>query len=182
MAWAHDDSAKIKELESQISELQKRITILELSAGPEMKAATDMVSRLMQADKEYKDKKANLKSAAEYLGIKNWNIKQRDLKYGQKEFEVSVWLTNKTDKKISLVNGYVVFTDVAETTFRRVEFSGDLSLPPNQTLKYKAVEANIYEKDLEQFLDEDKKHLYSAHLDLEKIAFSDGEVVSIAPF
>ena len=44
-----------------------------------MKAATDMVSRLMQADKEYKDKKANLKSASEYLGIKDWNIKQRDL-------------------------------------------------------------------------------------------------------
>ena len=70
-AWAHDDSAKIKELEGQISELQKRITILELSAGPEMKAATYMVSRLMQADKEYKDKKANLKSASEYLRIKD---------------------------------------------------------------------------------------------------------------
>ena len=70
-AWAHDDSTKIKELEGQISELQKRITILELSAGPEMKAATYMVSRLMQADKEYKDKEANLKSASEYLRVKD---------------------------------------------------------------------------------------------------------------
>ncbi len=183
MATAHDNSPKIKEFERQIAELQKELKLLKLAANPEtaktINNAMEFLGRLEKKGEDLREEQASKKYVGDYLSIADWSLKKIIGKYGQTDYEVSVWLQNKSSRKIALVNGAVVFSDKADVFFREVEFSGDISLQVGQTQKYRAIEPHIFVKDLDVILASDTPHLYSAHLEIEKIVFDDGEVLEV---
>ena len=183
MATAHDNSPKIKELERQIVELQKELKLLKLAANPEtaktINNAMEFLGRLEKNGEDLREEQASKKYVGDYLSIADWSLKKIIGKYGQTDYEVNVWLQNNSDRKIALVNGAVVFSDKADVFFREVEFSGDISLQVGQTQKYRAIEPHIFVEDLDVILASDNPHLYSAHLEIEKIVFDDGEVLEV---
>ena len=182
-AWAHDNSPKMKELERQIIELQKELKVLKLATNPEtaetIAGAMNLLKNLEKSGQDYKEEQASKKYVGDYLFIADWSLKEIKGQYGQKDYEVSIWLQNKSDKKIALVNGSVVFSDKADSFYRKVEFSGDISLKAGQTQKYRAIEQHMFIKDLDVILTSDNPHLYTAYLDIEKIVFDDGEVIEV---
>jgi hypothetical protein len=206
VAAGNDDNKILKKLdaiEKRLSKIEKAIdagaALRPLFAeNPDL--SKDLAKQLEALKKVFKGRNSAKKSKKieknkphNYLVVMKWSAGDggKDI-IGQQIIDIYCTIKNVTKKTISIVNGYVVFKDKLGAKMGEIRLEKDVNLSPNEEKvlggSYKKIKVvsgprtlvsttkRLYGEEMKRLIGINKKHV-DVSVDMDKLMFSDGEVV-----
>lgn len=172
---ATDDEKILKRLDAIEKRLSKIEKVIDAGKAAEQLEALKNMFKGGKAAK--KGRKTEKSKSRKYLAVMKWSAGDggKDI-IGQQIVEIYYTIKNTTKRTISIVDGAVVFKDKLGDTMGRLKIERDVNLSPNEEKALGGNYTQSFGKGMERLIVINKKHV-DVSVDMDKLMFSDGEVV-----
>lgn len=181
IAQAADD-----EILKRLDAIEERLKKLEINAT-EVKSAEavnplDAIKEFTKALSEENEKNKNKKKLNEaenqkYLSILEWSAsKGGENLLNIETVKLEYLLKNKSQRKISIVDGTLLFKDKLGKSLVKIRVERDVKLDPQESKVFSGTYDTGFGSDVDRLLVLDKKHV-DVTLEIKSLLFEDGDVV-----